>query len=581
MDYRALNRSGSAGEIAGITLTVDECGSQPARVLKFWKANGRVIEIGRRSAQAKSDEDDGKHALFRCPVISRKHAKITFSEYGNVYITDLKSHHGTYILRPGDTVSKPIAAQVPSVLTDGDVLTFGKAVGKEQDLVQPVSVRVQLQLSQDSEPAPIVATPTSLPKASTGTGRYGVFLPPSDISSSSSESDSDVEEISPPFPAPSLQTHGFEFSPRRYNLASHTSSALRREILPPISLFLTPSPEPPLFRFNRRAVTDLDTSSDDSEEFITLAPIPPAPRSPQAVSAAAAFEIPELVGAWRYSPILEHPPARSPSRTHVDENADSHVSAASVAPAQSEEHRKSPALADITDSNDDDLYADFEAFAPSIVPAKPQPSMEDPQDEPISTEAVTSQLDHDDQQAAEHDDRPAPQAPLPGTSQQQELIHTAGTESDNTEPVRPVAANSDVVMTDAETVASGGVLALQSLKEAMAEMQAKAQKEIEDELAALRAARAEAEAVMAQWQTKRDALIQQDVAPLAAASLKRKRDSDDDMQDMHVQVGIPIPPTIVPAPKRRRIMRIVSAVAQTTAVATIGAVAAWTALAFT
>lgn len=106
MDQRALNISGSGGDIIGmhaqsrspataylngpcegISLTVDECGSQPAQTLKFWKSNTRVVEIGRRSAQAKGNEPDGKQALFRCPVISRKHAKITFSEFGNVCFT--------------------------------------------------------------------------------------------------------------------------------------------------------------------------------------------------------------------------------------------------------------------------------------------------------------------------------------------------------------------------------------------------------------------------------------------------------------------------------------------------------------
>lgn len=102
MDQRVANRSGSGGDITGalcavrtrrrlshgpplgITLSVDECGPQPAKTLKFWKSNARFIEIGRRSAQAKGNEDSERQALFRCPVISRRHAKITFSEFGNV-----------------------------------------------------------------------------------------------------------------------------------------------------------------------------------------------------------------------------------------------------------------------------------------------------------------------------------------------------------------------------------------------------------------------------------------------------------------------------------------------------------------
>lgn len=103
MDQRASSRPGPGGDIVGkcmlsshctarylkesftgININVDESGEQPSQNLKFWKSKARVIEIGRRSGQAKGNEDNGKHALFRCPVISRRHAKITFSEYGNV-----------------------------------------------------------------------------------------------------------------------------------------------------------------------------------------------------------------------------------------------------------------------------------------------------------------------------------------------------------------------------------------------------------------------------------------------------------------------------------------------------------------
>lgn len=71
---------------AGVTLMVDAHGDEPSERLTFYKTQTRTIYIGRKSGQtgAKADAQDGDSALFRCPVISRKHAKITFTDFGNV-----------------------------------------------------------------------------------------------------------------------------------------------------------------------------------------------------------------------------------------------------------------------------------------------------------------------------------------------------------------------------------------------------------------------------------------------------------------------------------------------------------------
>jgi len=131
-----------------------------------------------------------------------------------VYLIDLSSHHGTHLLKVGHAAPVALAPEVPTPLADGDVVTFGKSVGKDADLVHPVSVRVKFLLqpidrSERSQPIHIQRS---------NSGRFGVLT---DIDSSSSSSDSEVEEVDPPdllpsnpyraqIPAHSL-SHGFGF----------------------------------------------------------------------------------------------------------------------------------------------------------------------------------------------------------------------------------------------------------------------------------------------------------------------------------------------------------------------------------
>jgi len=610
MDQRTSSRTSSGGEIIGITLTVDESGQQPAQSLKFWKSSARVVEIGRRSAQAKDDESDGKQALFRCPVISRRHAKITFSEYGNVYVTDLKSHHGTHIMRPGDTVTRAITPEVPNVLADGDVLTFGKAVGKDQDLVRPITVHVELQFSRDMEAVPLAAAvsrETSSPKS--GSGRYGVFLPPSDTSSSS-DSDSDIEEIPAPL-SPSLQTHGFEFNTRLNSLVHEATCALRRDsdmlrrhVLPPISILFTPSPEPPSFGLGlrREAESSFDIyDPEESPESQSDAPLRLPLFSPS-TDVDAPCEQPEFIGAWPKSPM------RSPSRTPAEENALTHVSSAGCATPPPEEQPLEP-RAEIT--SDDELYRDAAVFASNIwTGAAPEIEL-----------AVLQQAEHiaaqqnvrDAMQFVEEGRQDEVQAEGAGTDvlsehamaqdvqrAQSQVDLEQGHVPTAAEPApmeshisKTVVANEDVTMTDAT---SDDTAALKSLREAMEEMHAQAKKQIQDELNALRTARAEAEAIAFQIREQMAAPPSHNDASTStatpAATLKRKRsvvieDEDDTSEDvcaLSSSVGIDIPPPVAPRPTKRRktntAARIVTTVAKTTAIATLGAVAAWTALAF-
>lgn len=80
------------------------------------------------------------------------------------------------------------------MLADGDLITFGKAVGKEPSIVRPVSVRVQLMHDPSSSN---VTNASSTTNSSTRPwARIGLFYPP--FASDSSSDDSDIEEIPNP-----------------------------------------------------------------------------------------------------------------------------------------------------------------------------------------------------------------------------------------------------------------------------------------------------------------------------------------------------------------------------------------------
>jgi len=54
--------------------------------MHFRRADTSVVQIGRRSGYERDgrSEDDHTSAMFRCAVVSRKHAKIAFSDSGHV-----------------------------------------------------------------------------------------------------------------------------------------------------------------------------------------------------------------------------------------------------------------------------------------------------------------------------------------------------------------------------------------------------------------------------------------------------------------------------------------------------------------
>ncbi|KAL0569138.1 hypothetical protein V5O48_012839, partial [Marasmius crinis-equi] len=125
-----IQMTGSTRALTGFALNVEASPSEPGRRIVFHKRTavaGRPdIIVGRSPPELPMPTRcDESSAMFRCPVVSRKHAKFHFAN-GKVYVTDTDSHHGTHVRRPGTLTSTKLAPNTPTELADGDVITFGK-----------------------------------------------------------------------------------------------------------------------------------------------------------------------------------------------------------------------------------------------------------------------------------------------------------------------------------------------------------------------------------------------------------------------------------------------------------------------
>lgn len=253
-----------------------------------------------------------------------------------VHIVDLSSHHGTHVLQDGDTVSTMIEPQVPKTLSDGDVITFGKSVGRDDTLVRPVIARVSLIFgttpSPESSPAPPI-----LRASSAYSGRFGVYPHSSSSSSSRSsspssaaEGDSDVEEIPRPSGA---------FPPR------HPFGC---------AVMNFPMPAPNCTRFNllRRILPRID--SVEEEDIVVPGNIPHSP-----ISVSSTSPSPD---------IIEVPPNREPGF------------AGFWADSLSSSRRSSPELVEDAPPVDDLPINVLEEATPAVVEAEVLSAHADPVD---------------------------------------------------------------------------------------------------------------------------------------------------------------------------------------------------------
>ncbi|KAG6860336.1 hypothetical protein C0995_012482 [Termitomyces sp. Mi166 len=177
--------------VTGLILRVDKSANDPACSLTFRRAISNVVHVGRRSSNEGRIQSDKDSAMFRCAV---------------VYLIDLNSRHGTHVRKPSEALSTMLTPETPTKLSDGDTITFGKSVGRNNECVSPIVAHAELIYGpQEStfKPAPVKQIVhvdlTDSPPPKSNSGRYGIYSHPSsssdNISSSVSE-DSDVEEIS-------------------------------------------------------------------------------------------------------------------------------------------------------------------------------------------------------------------------------------------------------------------------------------------------------------------------------------------------------------------------------------------------
>jgi hypothetical protein len=71
----------------GITLHVETCGGKLAHNISFFKTRTSHVNIGRKSIsddRSMRKENDDHNAVFACPVVSAKHAKLVLAASGHV-----------------------------------------------------------------------------------------------------------------------------------------------------------------------------------------------------------------------------------------------------------------------------------------------------------------------------------------------------------------------------------------------------------------------------------------------------------------------------------------------------------------
>lgn len=236
---------------------------------------------------------------------------------------DLHSRHGTHLSRAGEA-PKALKAEVETALADGDILTFGKAVGAGSYLVLPVTARVELLREKPRMTSPSIQslTPISslvnlIPRPCKGNaGRYGLFLPPPQcddspsshsLSSScvSEDHDSDIEEVSVsslerkhPIHVKIPTFKSFIHSMCRNNDGPRSSSA--KDTLHTLADFLV-SPSPSLEEIRPGSpVVAVIGSAPNSRSQSPMELSTPSPSPPSLSSPPAGENHPEhaVVGAW-------------------------------------------------------------------------------------------------------------------------------------------------------------------------------------------------------------------------------------------------------------------------------------------
>ena len=178
------------------------------------------------------------------------------------------------------------------MLADGDVLIFGKAVGRDKDIVEPVTAHVKLLFTPTTDnptatpPLERISlspdtTPSEKSPAPGTSGRYGIYVS-SDSSASSSDGDSDIEEIPPPFSFPlRMRTTLSQASQSSQPPPISARMQILRNLLPAVPSSCVDEPPPTAFAqllasssLPAPGLADADSSSESSSSSLEYADEP-------------------------------------------------------------------------------------------------------------------------------------------------------------------------------------------------------------------------------------------------------------------------------------------------------------------
>ncbi|SJL09210.1 uncharacterized protein ARMOST_12586 [Armillaria ostoyae] len=568
----------------GIILHIEKYGGELSETLTFQKPKGNTIAIGRRpptvdADQLKRDQEEGK-AMFRCPVVSRKHAQITFSDAGNIFLIDLGSHHGTHLRKPDQPVSTMLRSEMPTALATNDIITFGKTVGRGGDMVRPVVARVEVLYNQPVSafrPLIVPDSPTNSEGSAKSSGRYGLHVSSSE-SSSGSDHDSDIEELRSPPPASSNRCG----PPQRFDSLLGRASEVLKILIPPVRsapssqsspimnhIFFSPSPQPP-------------------SEFVGS----PGLRSPAINPLDHDDAIPSPPGLDLSYHDLYEPEFRAKSASPMELGSPSSVSAP-LFPSSLEKVLNEPVVIGAWPS-----ASSQRSLSPlhelSLDKGSGEAASEAPVDAPLAEDAASSF----DMKAA-LDEVKAEVSKLDAQRRKYKLRFNANTHtmkdklSDLDERVTDVNGLCTSLIEQVDNLCHMDIPDLQAQIDALQDQEQgqedllNEREDVESNLQVLRD-------LVADMRTLRETTEQQMAAELEAVrrareaainamsetlppmSLKRKRD-DSEVEDVSGPASSAIATVPVHSPKRARVA---SVVFQTTATVALGAVAAWSALAF-
>ena len=271
------------------------------------------------------------------------------------YLIDLGSHHGTHIRKPGERLSRPLKPETPTLLADGDTVTFGKSVGKNEECVKPVVARIELLYTgsaySTSPIKPLVVPSNSSPvsdksSVKSNSGRYGI----SDASSSSSDESSfnsglysDIEEIpAPTSPSskpitPQNSTSSTASFLKRLLPPSHPQDAPRRDFFPSLSEIVE-KPFAHVSMFFSSLGPESVPTSPSGYSYSRLAPIPDLECSVSPVAFAGSDFLPVGFDASQHDiyeisdHITSRPRSMSRSRSRSKSRSNSPMDLASPSP---------------------------------------------------------------------------------------------------------------------------------------------------------------------------------------------------------------------------------------------------------